>query len=227
MINIKKLIVALAFTTLTGTCMSQVQLGLLAGPQVISSKYTIKGKKQPVTMKYGFQAGAMLKIPFDNNLTFVPAFFYSFKGIKVKFNQQAFPPDTNAVNNDITMHTAELAFLLQYDVSKDANHFFIKLGPSLDFQLFGKEKFVLENNNTVDQKIVFDFGRYGRFGANILLQFGYEWTNGFTLFGQYSHGLGSINNADGGPRIRYRVYNISVGKYLSRKKIVIDTRNRP
>jgi hypothetical protein len=177
-------------------------------------------------MKYGFQAGAMLKIPFDNNLYFAPAFFYSLKGYKVKFNQQAYPPDTNAVDNNVTMHTAELAFMLQYDLNKAANHFFIKLGPSLDFQLFGKEKFRLENNTTVDQKIVFDFGKYGHFGASMQLQFGYETAGGFTIFGQYSHGLGSINNADGGPRIRYRVYNISIGKYLFRKKIVIDTRNK-
>jgi hypothetical protein len=226
MINIKKLILASALITITGTGMTQTQLGVFAGPQAISSKYTVRGEKQPITMKYGFQAGGMLKIPFDNKLFFTPAVFYSYKGFKVKFNEQAFPPDTNAVDNDISMHTAELAFLLQYDLGKDANHFFIKLGPTLDFQLFGRQKFRLENNTTVNEKIVFDFGEYGRFGASMQLQFGYETASGFTIFGQYSHGLGSINNADGGPRIRYRVYNISVGKYLSRKKIVIDTKNR-
>jgi hypothetical protein len=177
-------------------------------------------------MKYGFQAGALIKIPFENNLYFSPAFFYSMKGYKVNFNQQAFPPDTNAVNNDVTIHTAELAFLLQYNFTQDADHFFVKLGPTLDFQLFGNQKFKLEDNSTVDEKLVFDFGEYGHFGASMQLQFGYETAGGLIIFGQYSHGLGSINNADGGPRIRHRVYNISIGKYLSRKKLVVNTKNR-
>ncbi|MEI9808721.1 MAG: hypothetical protein WDO16_13155 [Bacteroidota bacterium] len=46
-----------------------------------------------------------------------------------------------AADNNTSIHTFELAFLLQYDLGKNPQHFFIKAGPSLDFQLAGKEKF--------------------------------------------------------------------------------------
>jgi hypothetical protein len=222
----KKLIAAITFILFTVAGTAQIEFGIFAGPQMTSSKYTVRGEKQSNKYKYGFQAGASLKIPFDNQLYFSPAIFYSLKGYKVTLEQRAFPPDTNAVDNNTTWHTAELAFLLQYDFSKEANHFFIKLGPSLDFQLSGTEKFTLEDNSMVNQKIVFDFTRYGRYAANAIIQLGYEASSGFFVFGQYSHGLGSVNNADLGPRIRHRVINLSMGMYLRRKKIVIDTRNK-
>lgn len=222
----KKFISLLVFTTIAVSSMAQPQFGIFAGPQMTTAKYTVRGDKQSISSKYGFQAGASLKVPFENKLYFSPAVFYSLKGYKAELEDRAFPPDTNAIDNDMTLHTAELAFLLQLDLGKSANHCFIKLGPSLDFQLSGKEKFKLEDNSTVEQKVVFEFERYGRYAANMLLQFGYEGGNGLFIFAQYSHGLGSINNADYGPRIRHRVFNLSIGKYLSRKKIVIDTRNR-
>jgi hypothetical protein len=214
----KKLIAAVTLIFFTATGLTQIQLGMFAGPQVTSSKYTVRGERQSNKYKYGFQAGASLKIPFENKLYFSPALFYSLKGYKVTLKAPAFPPDTNAVDNNTTWHTAELAFMLQYDLSKKANHFFMKLGPSLDFQLSGTEKFTQEDNSTVNQKIVFDFTRYGRYAANMIIQLGYETKSGFFVFGQYSHGLGSVNNADNGPRIRHRVLNLSMGIYLSRKK---------
>ena len=65
------------------------------------------------------------------------------KGYKVKLANPAFPPDILAVDNNTTFHTLELAILLQYDFSSSPGHAFIKLGPSIDFQLFGKETFRL------------------------------------------------------------------------------------
>ena len=62
--------------------------------------------------------------------------------------QQAFPPDTAAIDNNTTIHTFELASLLQYNLGKQPYHFFIKAGPSLDFQLFGKEKFTKKDNSS-------------------------------------------------------------------------------
>lgn len=220
----KKLFVVLIFTSFTIACSSQSQFGIFAGPQITSSKYTINGLKQKNTAKYGFQAGFGWKIPFDVNLYFSPAAFYSLKGYHVTFNQKAFPPDTTAIDNNTTIHTFELAFLLQYDLSKQANHLFIKLGPSLDFQLFGNEKFDRKNTTSVDRKMVFSFGDYGHYAASMLLHFGFESKEGLILSAQYTHGLGNINNADGGPKICHRVYGISIGKILNKKRIIIDTR---
>jgi len=222
----KKILVFIILTGIAETLLAQTQFDLFAGPQVTTSKYYIHAKKQPVTQKYGFQAGAGLKIPFDINLYFSPAAFYSLKGYKVAFNEKASPPDTNAIDNNTTIHTFELAFLLQYDFGKEASHCFIKFGPSLDFQVIGKEKFNLKNGTSVNRDMTFDFTHYGRYGANAIVQFGYESAGGLLIFAQYSYGLGNLNNADEGPNIRSRVYGLSIGKYINRKKIIIDTRNK-
>jgi Outer membrane protein beta-barrel domain len=207
---------ALVFAVIT--VMGQSQFGFFAGPQLSSSKYSINSTKQPNTGKYGFQLGAGWKIPFEERLSFSPAAFYSLKGYKVKFNLPAFPPDTLAVDNNTTIHTFELGFLIQFDMGGKPDHFFLKAGPSLDFQLSGKEKFRRTDNTEVDRKMRFSFGDYGHYGANMLVQLGYETHNGLFLFAQYTHGLASINNADYGPLIRHRVYGISVGKFMGKRR---------
>lgn len=197
---------------------TQAQFNIFAGPQASSASYTIKGVKQDTKMKYGFQAGVGAKVPFENKLFFSPAVFYSMKGYKVNFTQFVFPPDADAADNNTTLHTFEMAFLLQYDFSNEPGHVFIKAGPSIDFQLFGKEKF---NSRTgaaaVSRNMKFSYGDYGRFSANALLQLGYETSGGFIIAAQYTHGLASINNADFGPQIKHRVFGLSIGKFLNRK----------
>ena len=201
-------------------CKGQIRFGIFGGPQTSSAKYTIMNVKQPCENKYGFQAGVGWKIDFENHLYFAPAAFYSFKGYKVKFNRYLFPPDTAAIDNNVSVHTFELAFLLQYDFGKKPDHLFIKAGPSLDFQLTGTEKFNLKTGGSVDRSMPFGFDKYGHYSANLLIQFGYESKTGFMIFGQYTHGLMNLNNNDGGPQIRYRVYGISIGKYFNKKRLL-------
>ncbi|TMI70169.1 MAG: PorT family protein [Bacteroidetes bacterium] len=198
-------------------CHSQVLFGIFAGPQVTTAKYSIADTKQPTENKYGFHLGACLKVPFDNRLYFCPAIFYSLKGYKVTFNQYAFPPDTLATNNNTSIHTLELAALLQFDFSNKPNHLFVKAGPSLDFQLAGTEKYELKAGGTVDHDMPYGFPYYGHYSANLILQLGYETKNGFVIFGQFADGLTNINNADFGPEIRHRVFSISIGKYFHHK----------
>ncbi len=214
-------------TLLIALCASsQVQFNIFAGPQATTANYTIGGTKQETEMKIGFQAGIGMKVPFENKLFFAPAAFYSMKGYKVTYNKFNALPDVNAKDNNTSIHTFELAALLQYDFNTNPNHFFIKAGPSLDFQLIGNEKYNLLTSGSVDRKMKFSYGDYGHFSANGLLQLGYEANNGLIIFAQYTYGLASINNFDGGPQIKHRVFGISIGKFLNRKKIIIDTRNK-
>jgi hypothetical protein len=196
------------------TASSQVKFGMFAGGQATSAKYRIDEVKQPAENKFGFQAGALMKVPFEGQLYFAPALFYSMKGYKVTFNKFVFPPDAIAVDNNTTIHTVETAFLLQYDFSSQPGHTFLRAGPSLDFQLFGKEKYKTNTNTVVDRKMKFGYSDYGHYSANMLVQLGYEAESGLMIFWQYTYGLGSINNADGGPRIRHRGFGLSVGKYF-------------
>ncbi len=207
---------------------AQNQLSVFAGPQATTARYTLLGQKQDMKMKYGFQAGVQMKTLFEGQIFFAPAVFYSMKGYDVTFNGISDPPDVNATTNNTTIHTLELAALIQVDLSKSPSHAFIKAGPSLDFQLFGREKFDLNVNggSVVERNMKFSYEEYGHYSANMLLQLGYETSSGFLIFAHATHGLASINNHDDGPKIRHRAFGISIGKTINRKKIVMDTRNK-
>jgi len=200
----------------------QAEFGIFAGPQITSAHYTTPeinlGKtKQETEMKFGFQAGGTMRVQFENNVYFSPAVFYSMKGYKVNFTRISNPPDSSAVNNDVTVHTFELAPMIQFNFSSEPGHFFIKAGPSIDLQLFGKEKFDKSGGGTVSRNMKFSFADYGYIGANLLLHLGYETESGLIIFAHYGHGIGSIVNKDNGPRIVHRAAGLSIGKYFSRK----------
>jgi hypothetical protein len=205
---------------------SQVKVGIFGGPQVTSAKYKIQGDDQPTETKYGAQFGAMMKVPFENNLYFAPAIYYSLKGYHVTLNKPAFPPSDKAINNDTRIHTIETAAMLQYDFSKRPSHFFIKSGFALDLVVSGKEKFDILPRGTVNRNMKFSFGDYGLVSASANFPFGYETAHGLIIFAHYAHGIGSMNNADFGPRIFHRIAGISLGYYLHRNPNVLDTRVR-
>ncbi|MEZ5034528.1 MAG: porin family protein [Chitinophagaceae bacterium] len=204
---------------------AQPQFGILGGPQASTASYHITGYKQKTTYKYGFQFGALMKVPFEGNIYFVPEIFYSMKGYKAEFDHVSIPPDSAATDNDTRFHNIEVAALIQIDLGTNPSHFFIKGGPSLDFQIFGNEKFNRVNKPTVDRKIKFGFADYGRYSANILGLFGYESKSGFSVALQYTLGLANIINTDGGPAVQHRVIGLQFSKLFNRKKIVLDTRN--
>lgn len=202
----------------------QFNIGLFAGPQVTSAHYTINDIKQETELKTGINIGAQLKIPFENKLYFSPSIMYNLRGYKVRFNAPSFPPDNMAIDNNTSFHTVELAFLLQHDFNLKPGHTFIRFGPSLDFALFGNEKYST-NNSTVDRNMKFSFGDYGHYLASAIVQLGYETRNGVFFYGHYNYGLTSMNNADRGPKIGNRAAGISIGKYLNFKKNIPDTQN--
>ncbi len=222
--NYFKTIITSFFIFSTIVSFSQVKLGIFGGPQVTSAKYKIEGETQPIDKKYGAQLGANLKVPFENNLYFAPALYYNLKGYHVTLNKPAFPPSDKAINNDTRIHTVETAAMLQYDFSKKPSHFFLKSGFALDFVVSGREKFDTQPRGTVSRKMKFSFTDYGLVSASANFHFGYETANGLILFAHYAHGIGSMNNADYGPRIFHRIAGISLGYYLHRNPNVLDTR---
>ena len=210
-----------AITLLTSITMnSQVQFGVFAGPQVTDVRYTINEKKQKSSMKIGFNAGLQIKVPFENRLSFSPSIMYNLRGYQVKkFTGASYPPDSSATNVETSFHTIELAFLLQHDFNLEPGHFFIRFGPSLDFALFGNEKFNTINNTKVDRSMKFSFTDYGHYLASAIIQLGYEAKNGLFVYGHYNYGLTTMNNWDFGPGIGNRAAGISVGKYFKRNSL--------
>jgi hypothetical protein len=193
---------------------SQVRTGVIVGPQLTSANYKVNGAKQPTEYKIGAQAGITLKVPFEAQLYFAPSFYYSLKGYKVKLNNPSFPPGEDAVNNNVSVHSIDIAPLFHFDLSKKAAHPFIQFGPAIDIAFYGEEEIVLKNGDRVNRDMKFSFGDYGRFTSSVIARLGYELQNDFFFFGHITYGLGSMNNADNGPAIRHRIYGISFGRYF-------------
>ena len=215
-------------TLIATTGIGQVRTVFFAGGQVSSAHYVIRDSKQPADRKRGLMGGMALKVPFDNQLYFFPSVFYSRKGYKVKLEQPSFPPSELAVNNETELQTVEIAPLLQLDLSKKENHLFLRFGPSIDIAFSGREKFDTLNSTggfgTVDRPMKFAFTEYGRFTAQANLHLGYETKKGLLFFAFYQHGLGSLNNADNGPRILHRIAGLSIGWFFQRHNpLVMDT----
>ena len=197
---------------------SQLQYGVFAGPQLTDVRFTIDELKQESSSKIGVNIGFQMKVPFEGRLSFAPSIMYNLRGFKIdNFEGTAFPPDSSAVNVDTRFHTIEVAFLLQHDFNLQPGHFFIRFGPSLDFALFGNEKFTTINNTTVDRKMKFSFSDYGHYLASAIIQLGYETQGGMFVYGHYNYGLTTMNNADHGPVIGNRAAGLTVGKYFKGK----------
>jgi hypothetical protein len=201
------------------TANSQFQFGVFAGAQANSANYTIGGEEQNTSYKPGVQLGVNFKVPIEGNLYFAPSALYNMRGYKVKYSSFMFPPDPAATDNNTTFHNFEMAFQLQYDFNAQPSHWFFRLGPSLDFQLFGREEFNTNNNGKIKRNIPFGYDKYGHFSANLLVHTGYEMSNGFFIYGQYTHGIANISNQDEGPKIKHRAFGISVGKFIRKSKM--------
>lgn len=210
----------LSLFLISNVCKAQVELALFAGPQATSANYKVKGNQQPASYKIGAIAGAGLKVPFEHPLYFFPAVYYSLKGYKVTLKDPSFPPTELAINNNVTVHTLEISPLFHFDFSKKPSHLFIRFGPAVDFAFTGREKFDTLSPaggvGRVVRPMVFSFGDYGRFTASGNLHLGYESGDGWMVFGFYAHGFGSMNNADGGPKILHRIMGLNFGWYMRR-----------
>jgi len=209
-------IITLVFLHLA--CSAQNNYGFFAGAQRTTAHYSIADEKQKTSEKYGAHAGFLIKIPFEKQLYFAPSLYYTQKGFSVNLTKPSFPPGEDAISNDIRVHAIEVAPLFQFDLSPNPSHFFIRLGPALDFIFSGTEKIGLKNGSIEEKNMKFSFGDYGRITSSANIQVGYETASGYQLWGFYNHGLGSMNNADEGPKIRHRLFGISLGKYFATSK---------
>lgn len=196
------------------------------GPQKTTARYKVADEKQETSFKNGLQGGVMMKVPFENQLYFTPHVYYSAKGYRVALNVPTYPPGEDAIGNEVKVHAIEIAPLLNIDFSKEANHMFIRFGPSIDVNIKGREHIYLNDGKEVKQDMKFANTAYGRFTSAANVQVGFESQNGFYIYAHYAQGLGSMNNADLGPIIRHRIAGVSLGLLFGKNPNVIDTRVR-
>ena len=219
------LLCGLVFFTYQSIEAQKPRYGIFGGPQITSAKFKINGDELSKDYVAGLQLGLNMKVPFENNLYFSPALYYSHKGYKIRFNQPSLQPSLLAKETRTSIHTIELAPLLQYDFSKKPSHFFIRIGPAIDFAFFGWERYTQHDGKKVSEQMKFSTEHYyGPFTAQGVLHFGYESANGITVFAQFAEGMGSMSNTDGGPTIKHRVAGLSLGWYFGKRQHHSDTK---
>jgi hypothetical protein len=199
----------------------QIYFAASAGPQATGVHYIVDHKKQETSMKLGVNAGLQVKIPLEGRLYFAPSIMYNLRGYKVKYNAPPDMPNPEAVDNNTSFHTIELGFLLQHDFKMAPGHFFIRFGPSLDFALFGNEKYNTQNNGLVERAMPFNFASYGHYLASAIVHFGYEFKNKWYVYGHYNYSIGTMSNVDYGDYIGNRAAGISIGYYFKTSKVVL------
>ena len=200
---------------------SQILFGFSAGPQATGVHYVIDHKTQESSYKLGVNAGLQMKIPLEGRLSFAPSIMYNLRGYKVKFNTPTDLPSPEAIDNNTSFHTIELGFLFQHDFKMAPGHFFIRFGPSLDFALFGNEKYNTQTNGLVERPMPFNFANYGHYLASLIAHFGYEFKNKWYIYGHYNYSIGTMSNVDYGDYIGNRAAGISVGYYFRKSKVVL------
>jgi hypothetical protein len=215
----KRILIFFAAIFCCNAIFSQVQFEIFAGPHISATSYSIKSTTQPTDSKVGFHLGAGYKIPFEGILFFSPSISYAMRGYKVQFNQPSYPPDLLAIDNNTTFHEIDVDPFLQFDLSKKANHLFIKAGPSFNFILSGKENYNLATGESIERSMKFSTtNNYGRYNVSLVGQFGYETSKGLIIYAYYLRGTMSMNNQEQGPSIYNSMYGITLGKFLGSKK---------
>ena len=196
---------------------TNAQLTIYAGPQVTSAKYSIREVKQETDYKIGYMAGLGYKTFIEGDFYFAPHLTYSRKGYKVKFDRPNYPPDSGAVNNNTSINTIDLSPMVQFDFSKKESYGYVRFGPSFEFNLSGTETFDSSDIKTITRKMAFDFGTYSHATISMNFQTGFQHKSGFTAYLFYNLGIGSLNNADYGPKIFHRVAGLALGWRLGKK----------
>jgi hypothetical protein len=199
----------------------QILFAASAGPQATGVHYNVDHKKQESSFKLGVNAGLQLKIPLEGRLSFAPSIMYNLRGYKVKFDSPTDLPNPEAIDNNTNFHTIELGFLLQHDFKMAPGHFFIRFGPSLDFALFGHEKYNTQTNGLVERAMPFSFADYGHYLASAIIHFGYEFKNKWYMYGHYNYSIITMSNVDNGDYIGNRAAGISIGYYFRKSKVVL------
>ncbi len=193
--------------------LGKVLFGLKAGYNYSASSF-ITNKTLKTKPVHGGYFGAMLKVPFDNRLFFAPQVDVSYRGMLTdSLQKEQFSKITEA--NVRVMPLVQIEFT---DPSKQANTFFLELGPSLGFGFWGKQTKQDVAGAPVNRSLKYGFADYGAFDANWHTALGYETTGGLRLKLEYVHGLTNMINTEKGPTLKYRNISAGIGYWFGKKK---------
>ncbi|HET7896491.1 MAG TPA: outer membrane beta-barrel protein, partial [Flavisolibacter sp.] len=136
--------------------------------------YNVAGVDQPTEAKYGFVGGLGLTYFIESSLYFTPSLYYSRRGYKVTYTQRADPPDPAALNNNTTINTICFSPQLQWNFSQGSKYVFVRLGPTLDVAINGREEFDSSGGKHVERDMLFSSVGYSLITSSANLQVGFE-----------------------------------------------------
>jgi Outer membrane protein beta-barrel domain len=193
--------------------LGKVLFGVKGGYNFNLSSFTTNKtlKTKPV---HGGHLGAMLKVPFENRLFFVPQIDASYRGMTTdSLQKNQFSKITEAQIRVMPLFQIEFT-----NPEKQANTFFLELGPSLGFGFWGKQTKQDAAGVPVKRSLKYGFADYGAFDASWHTALGYETTSGFRLKLEYVHGLSNMINTENGPTLKYMNISAGIGYWFGKKK---------
>lgn len=199
-------------TTSKAQDLTNILFGIKAGYNLNFSNF-ITTKKVPSNIAHGGYAGVMMKIPFDNRLSFTPHVDFNYRGTSTDSIQ----PDQFSSIKEFQMRIMPLLQIDFKHPDEKANTLFVHFGPAVEFGITGKQVKQDASNNKQSRSLHYGYQRYGRYDASLHAGIGYETTAGFRLLLDYGHGLGNMINTEFGGTIKYRTVSLGVGYWLGRK----------
>ena len=192
--------------------LTNILFGIKAGYNLNFSSF-ITTKKVSSNPVHGGYAGVMMKIPFDNRLSFTPHLDLNYRGAETDVVE----PSQYSSVKEFQMRVMPLLQIDFKHPDEKANSLFVHFGPSVEFGLKGKE--VKQDAANMKQKgdLRYGYQRYGRYDASWHTGIGYETTGGVRVLLEYAHGLGNMINTENGGTIKYRSVSVGVGYWLGRK----------
>ncbi|HEX4957718.1 MAG TPA: porin family protein [Lacibacter sp.] len=192
--------------------LTNILFGIKAGYNLHFSSF-ITTQKVPSNLFHGGYAGVMMKIPFDNRLSFTP---------HVDFNYRGTSTDSIQANQFSSIKEFQMRVmpLLQIDFKHPddkSNTLFVHFGPAIEFGITGTQVKQDASNVKQSRSLHYGYQRYGRYDASWQTGIGYETTGGFRVLLNYAHGLGNMINTEGGGTIKYRTVSLGIGYWLGRK----------
>lgn len=192
--------------------LTDIKFGLKGGYLLNFSSF-ITNKKLPVNPVHGGFAGVMMKIPFDNRLSFTPHVDFCYRGTQTDSLQ----PNQFSSVKEFQMRIMPLLQIDFKHPDEKANSLFVHFGPSVEFGISGKQVKQDAANTKLNENLKYGYQRYGRYDASWRTGIGYETTNGLRLLLEYAHGLGNMINTEGGGTIKYRAISLGIGYWLGKK----------
>jgi hypothetical protein len=193
--------------------LGKVLFGVKGGYNLNLSTF-VTNKTQKTKPVHGGHIGAMLKVPFENRLYFVPQIDASYRGMVTdSLQKNQFSKITEAQIRVMPLLQIELT-----NPEKQANTFFLELGPSLGFGFWGKQTKQDAAGVPVSRSLKYGFSDYGFVDASWHTALGYETTGGLRLKLEYAHGLSNMINTENGPTLKYMNISVGIGYWFGKKK---------